>query len=438
MNKIVSALLIISLSSLTLAEAQQYTFLRLADALDAAIKNSPDIVQAQLNEAHAVAAFKQTNAAFLPQLNVSYTAISTNNPLNAFGTKLQQQNVTSSDFNPEILNHPSSIQNYTAKAAWLQPILNLDLLHQRQAAYLQTEVYAWQTKRTQSYVDFEVRKTYAQLQLSYTVKHTLEEALHTVKSIYTATANRYAKGLLQHSDVLHVQVQIASAESQLTEATSALYTTSDYLSLLMGKPTGMLYRADTMLITSSADTTAILPDNRADFRAMQLSIDAQDRMIHATQMSYIPRVNAFAEYIFNDDYAFQFGSGSYLAGVQLSWNVFNGMATRHKVNEQRILKNKTEEQLRHEKEQSKVELNKTLRQLQDAQFLIQQQRTAVAQATEALRILQNRYAQGLVTTSDILQAQTLQSQQKLHYAQAVFQLTVTQLYLQFLTEASDK
>jgi outer membrane protein TolC len=438
MNKIVSALLIISLSSLTLAEAQEYTFLRLADALDAAIKNSPDIVQAQLNEARAVAAFKQTNAAFLPQLNVSYTAISTNNPLNAFGTKLQQQNVTSSDFNPEILNHPSSIQNYTAKASWLQPILNLDLLHQRQAAYLQTEVYSWQTKRAQSYVDFEVRKTYAQLQLSYTVKHTLEEALHTVKSIYTATANRYAKGLLQHSDVLHVQVQIASAESQLTEATSALYTTSDYLSLLMGKPTGMLYQADTMLITSSADTAAILPDNRADFRAMQLSIDAQDRMIHATQMSYIPRVNAFAEYIFNDDDAFRFGSASYLAGVQLSWNVFNGMATRHKVNEQRILKNKTEEQLRHEKEQSKVELNKTLRQLQDAQFLIQQQRTAVAQATEALRILQNRYAQGLVTTSDILQAQTLQSQQKLHYAQAVFQLTITQLYLQFLTEASDK
>jgi outer membrane protein TolC len=438
MNKVLSVLLIISLCSSTLSEAQEYTFLRLADALDAALKNNPDVVQAQLDEARAVAAFKQTNSIFLPQLAVSYTAISTNNPLNAFGTKLQQQNVTQSDFNPEILNHPSSIQNYTTKAEWRQPILNLDQLQQRQAAYLQTEAYTWQTRRTQSYAAFEVQKTYAQLQLSYSVKHTLEEALRTVKSIHTATVNRLAKGLLQPSDVLHVQVQIAATESQLAEATSALYNISDYLSLWMGKPTGILYQTDTTLVTMPAEITPILPDNRADFKAMQLSVDAQDRMIHATRMSYLPRVNAFAEYMFNDDDAVGFGSGSYLAGLQLSWNVFNGMATRHKVNEQRILKNKIAEQLRHQKEQGKLEISKTQRQLLDAQFLLQQQRTAVAQATEALRILQNRYAQGLVTTNDILQAQTLLSQQKLHYAQAVFQLTTTQLYLYFLTETSDK
>jgi outer membrane protein TolC len=145
MNKVLSVLLVISLWSSTIAEAQEHTFLRLADALDAALKNNSDVVQAKLDEARAEAAFKQTNSIFLPQLNVSYTAISTNNPLNAFGTKLQQQQVTQSDFNPEILNHPSSIQNYTAKAEWRQPILNLDQLHQRQAAYLQTEVYTWQS-----------------------------------------------------------------------------------------------------------------------------------------------------------------------------------------------------------------------------------------------------------------------------------------------------
>jgi outer membrane protein TolC len=142
--------------------------------------------------------------------------------------------------------------------------------------------------------------------------------------------------------------------------------------------------------------------------------------------------------MFNDGDALRFGSDSYLAGIQLSWNVFNGMATRNKVVEQRIVRNKAAEQLHQQKEQSKLELNKTKRQLQDAQFLLQQQQTAVVQATEALRIVQNRYLQGLVSTNDVLQSQTLLSQQKLYYAQAVFQLTTTQLYLQFLTDASNE
>jgi outer membrane protein TolC len=439
MSKVPSALLTVLLCFSKIAVAQEATFLKLEDALEAALKSNSNITQARLEEARATAAFKQTRAIFLPQINVSYTAISTNNPLNVFGTKLQQQNVTQPDFNPEILNHPSAIQNYTAKAEGHQPLLNLDLLYRRQAAYLQTEIYSLQTRRTQSHVSFEVQKAYAQLQLAYEVKRTLEEALLTIKSIHTATTNRYTKGLLQQSDVLQAQVQVSTTESLLAEAVSNLYNTSDYLSLCMGKTPGILYRVDTAYIPTPVNSTDIhLPENRADFKAIQLSIDAQEYMINATRMAHMPRMNAFAEYMFNDDDALRFGSDSYLAGIQLSWNVFNGMATRNKVVEQRIVRNKAAEQLHQQKEQSKLELNKTKRQLQDAQFLLQQQQTAVVQATEALRIVQNRYLQGLVSTNDVLQSQTLLSQQKLYYAQAVFQLTTTQLYLQFLTDASNE
>ena len=95
-------------------------------------------------------------------------------------------------------------------------------------------------------------------------------------------------------------------------------------------------------------------------------------------------------------------------------------------------------QLQYQKEQSQLELNKTIRQREDARFALQQQELAVGQAAEALRILQNRYQQGLVTTNDILQSQTLLSQQKLNQAQAVFQFNTTQAYLQFLTSTSEK
>jgi outer membrane protein TolC len=68
--------------------------LTLQDALDAALLNNKEIVLAKLEEEGATARFKQTNAVFLPQIRVSYTAMSSNNPLNAFGFQLQQQSIT--------------------------------------------------------------------------------------------------------------------------------------------------------------------------------------------------------------------------------------------------------------------------------------------------------------------------------------------------------
>lgn len=438
MSKVLPGLLITCLCLSTMVVAQEATPLQLQTALEEALKNNSAITQTRLEEARAKAAFQQTNAIFLPQIKLSYTAISTNNPLHTFGTKLQQQTVTQADFNPETLNNPSAIQNYTTKAEWQQPILNLDLLYQRQAAHLQTEVYTLQTKRMQAYISFEVQKAYAQLQQAYHVRKALDEALLTVKAIHTATANRYAKGLLQQSDVLTVQVQVAATESLLAESISNIHNASDNLSIWMGKPPGMVYLADTTIsIVQSENTGVSIPENRADFMAMQSAIHAQELMINASRMSSIPRLNAFAEYMINDRNPFGFGSDSYLAGVQLSWTIFNGTSTRGRITEQRIARDKTTEQLRQQKEQSQLELNKTLRQLQDSRFVLQQQTTAVAQAAEVLRILNNRYAQGLITTNDILQSHSSLSQQKLHYAQAVFQLNTTYAYLQFLTASNE-
>lgn len=52
---------------------------------------------------------KQTEAIHLPQVSLSYTALVTDNPLNAFGVKLQKQSkITANDFNSALLNNPAA------------------------------------------------------------------------------------------------------------------------------------------------------------------------------------------------------------------------------------------------------------------------------------------------------------------------------------------
>jgi outer membrane protein TolC len=436
MNKVILATLVLGFVCALSARGQEAR-LSLEQALEASLKNNKELHLAALDEAAAKARYKQTSAVFLPQMTLSYTGMSTNNPLNAFGFKLQQQAITQEDFNPTLLNNPSATQNFITKAEWIQPILNLDAWSMRQAAKEQQTVYSFKTKRTEEYITFEVKKAYAQLQLAHQAKRVLEEAFQTVNAIYTATNNRFEKGYLQKSDVLQVQVQVKTAENTLAEAKSNVLNASDYLSLLMGSAAGVTYQVDSITQITTLPQARI-SDERADFRAMQAAVTAHDKMVNSGKMAYLPKLNAFGEYMINDRDAFGFGSDAYLVGAQLSWTLFNGTATRHKIAEQRIERDKTAQQLAWQKEQAQLELNKATRQVQDTQFALQQQETAVAQAAEALRIVQNRYQQGLVTTNDVLQAQSLLAQQKLLLAQAMFQYNTTNAYLLFLTATSAK
>jgi outer membrane protein TolC len=427
-------LLFLSFAGTLTAQSKQ-TFLSLKSAIDSALANNKDLQLAGLDEKIAASRFKQTDAVFLPQVDLSYSAITTNNPLNAFGFKLQQQTVKQADFNTDVLNHPGNTSDFSTKAQLQQPILNLDLLYMRKAAAKETETYQLKTQRTREFIAFEVEKGYLQLQLQHEEVKVLKDALVYARSVYDFTNNRVEQGLFQKSDALNVKVQVSSFETKLAEAESNVKNASDYLSLLMGTPYANIYTTDSSApaITAHSPGDTLVPGSRADIAAMQTAIDASELMIQSTRKSYLPKVNAFATYQLNDAAALGFSASSYLAGVQMSWSIFKGNSVKNKIATQRLEKTRLREQLDQVHQQSQLELNKTWRQLEDAKFQISRQQTAVQNAEEALRILKDRYEQGLTNSTDVLLAQTQLAQQKLGLSQAVYNHNVTFYYLQFLT-----
>jgi outer membrane protein TolC len=415
--------------------AQDTLKLTLQDAMSSVMRNNKEIALAKLDQESAAARFGHTNA-FLPQVNLSYTAMTTNNPLNAFGFKLQQQSVLPADFNPELLNNPPATQNYMTKVEWNQPLLNLDMIYQRRAAKQQMDVYYYKTERTKEYLAFEMQKSYAHLQLSHQSVSVLKEALIFSNSVFKTAQNYFEQGYLQKSDLLLVQVQVASLESKLAEANSNVRNASDYISLLMGIQGGTIYAVDPLEKVNEAETvTTQVPDNRTDFKALASALEAQEIMVNATRMSLLPKLNAFANYLINDKTLTGFESGSYLIGVQFSWNIFNGTSSHYRTAEQKIAYSRIEHELSYQKDQSQLELNKALRQLQDAKVALQHHDISVNQAAEALRILQNRFEQGLTSTNDVLKSQSALSEQKLLLNEAVFKYNTTCAYLRFLTSA---
>lgn len=414
--------------------------LKLEDAIQAAITKNRQVILASVDEKISLSNYKQTEAIYLPQVGLSYTSLNSNNPLNAFGFKLQQRSISQSDFNPDFLNNPSTTSDFSTMLELQQPIINMDMLYKRKAAAKQTELYQFKTQRTKEALTFEVEKAYLQLQMAYDAVTVLEDALKTTNAVYTFTNNYYKQGLIQKSDLLNAKLRVTTIETNIAKAKSNIQNASDYIGLLMGAEGTVIYTVENTKQSekSVAENISQIPSQRADFSAMQKAIEATDLMIISSKKSYLPKLNAFGNFQLNDSHILGFGANSWMVGVRLSWDIFKGNKTKNTIITQTLERDKLKEQLVQQKEQSQLDLNKAYRDLTDAEFDMKQQKVAIEQAAEALQILQNRYQQGLVNTTDVLMATTQLAQQKFSLLQAQYAANTTNAYIQFLTSTDKK
>ncbi len=385
----------------------------------------------------AKADYQQSNALFLPNINATHTGIVTTNPLMAFGSKLNQEVLTAADFNPALLNDPVKTQNFATKFEILQPLINIDGIYGRQAAKSKMEAYQLQTDRTKEYLELEVSKSYMQLQLAYRAVKVLEKANATGKANLKLVQNYFQQGLLQKTDLLNVQVRVNEITNQLQYAKSNIQNASDYLAFLLNEETkGKTYKPSEELETTiSVETIAVsLSENRKDIQAMNKSTTAYLKMYMSSKMNFLPRLNAFGSYELYDKNFLGTSAKGYLVGAQLSWNVFDGYKSIGKMNKAKADFQKAEVETEQYKKQSQLELNKTNRQLQDAENKVTLSQLAFEQSQEAYRIRQNRFSQGLEKTTDLLQSETQMIQKELEHLQAVFEYNFTKHYLQFLTK----
>nr|MBP7098459.1 TolC family protein [Prevotella sp.] len=247
--------------------------------------------------------------------------------------------------------------------------------------------------------------------------------------------NFYKQGLVQKSDVLNADVQLNTVESALSKATSNIENASEGLNLLAGNPQDKqsLYSTDSLTQEIYGFENAALSETRSDIMAMKTALNASKMMVKSSNMALLPKINAFGSYQFNDSKAFGFNKNSYMAGISLSWNIFSGNQNMSKIKSANYTTDKINKELNQFVDKSRLELNKTLRDLNDLQIEIKKHDTSVAQATEALRILNNRFKEGLVSTTDLLTAQAQLSQQRIALAQAIMSYNITKYYTELLT-----
>ncbi|WP_163715187.1 TolC family protein [Mangrovibacterium lignilyticum] len=438
MQKIDHLLLLIALAFPLLASSQVKQSLSLQDALQLAEENNLSAKSAEARELAARGNYRMTNSVFLPGLSVNASGVTTNDPLASFGYKLKQEIVTQADFDPAKLNDPDRIENFNTRLEVQQPLLNLDGIYARKAAKNQYEAMSLQTERIKTNIRYQVKKAYYMLELAQNAVDVLQTSVKVAESALKLTQDSESQGFVKHADVLEAMVRLDERKNQLSEAQNNLQSANEYLSHLLGMDLNTtIETTDSMILSPAlaawqASETSL--ETRTDVLAIEKQIQGAENMLKSEKMKFVPRVNAFGSYEWNDSKLLGTAANNYMVGATLSWTLFGGYknigSAQHAKAQLQEARYNYEDYL----SQSQIQLNRAKRTMELKYQQVQSGKLAKEQAAESYRIRSDRFKQGLEKTTELLMAEALSSQKNLEYIQSIYNYQQSVFELELLLE----
>lgn len=434
MLKYLPILLVLPLSALP-AQLALRDALRLADS--SAYANRIAGADTRAQQAQAIAPLR----GILPHLRVEAGALATTDPINAFGTTLRQRRITAADFNPATLNFPDAARTRMAGLVLEQPLFNADAWTGRRAAAAAADAMAAMQDWTRSGTRVDVVRAYYGSTLALEVRSTLDAARRAADA-HVARARALADtGLVTRSDALLADVKAGEIHAKYLEADADASHAQRGLAVLLGisqlpdalpttLPNAAAIRTMAALVTADGSSAPDPGDTdragrasaRADVRAAEAARQAAATDAWRAKSLYLPRVNGFARYDWNDRTRFFANERAWTVGVMATWTPFAGASEVGEIRGANARAAAADARAEAASAQATLDLARSRDRVTVALAQLDIAERAVAQSVEAHRIVARKYDGGLATISDLLEAAALETQSRLGEAAARYQL----------------
>jgi len=404
---------------LTLAEA-----FRRADSAAYANRIAAGNVGAQ--SAEATAALQ----GILPTLRAEGGYVRTDNPLAAFGYTLQQRGVTSASFNPQSLNRPAPVTNWSGGVVAELPLVNVDVWLGRAAASDAAAAGRASAGWTRQTIRVEVTRAYFGAVLAREQVHTIAAAVSAGRAHVHEAESMVANGLATRSDALLATVELGRLEAQLLESRGEAGIARASLALLLGQPGDTAFALPDSLPTAErirslvSSPGADSAGTRQDVTSARLGLDAALGDARRAGAAFLPRLNGFGRYDWNSAARPFGGTGSYTVGVMASWSPWAGgsqladrRAARSRADAARARADAAEAGAALDQGATRTRLAVAAAQLDIAE-------ASLAQGAEAHRIVARKYAGGLATIAELLDAAAIETRTRLGLSAARYQTIV--------------
>jgi outer membrane protein TolC len=400
------------------AFGQEREPLTLPLAVEVALRSHPLMRVVGAGREMAEAQVQEARGARWPMVQLSETVMNGNNPVFVFGSLLEQARFTERNLFLPRLNNPAGLTNFRFGVAIRAPLFDQFQATTRiRQARIRTVQADERTEMVRQQIRFEVVRGYYGLVLATVRKRVADESVGLAAADVKVSRDRVEAGMAVVSDLLAAEVQLAEMVQQQVEAAGELVTARAGLNTALGiaidTPQGVVGELVGKRFEPGEEAQLLREalEHRPDLRQAGLAVESGVAGVKGARSEYLPRVDLFANFGASRS-NWMNGSSDYTVGASLTFNLVdagrNGRIAQARaangmmVAEQENLLN----QVRFEVVRARQ------------QYLTARERTEVAermirQATEAVRIVQDRYREGLTTMTEVLRAQTTLSRARM-------------------------
>ena len=250
---------------------------------------------------------------------------------------------------------------------------------------------------------------------------TLQEHLKNVNAQFRA-------GTVAKADILSTEVRLANAQQALINAQNdydvAVATLDNYILLpadtIINPQDTLTYNKYNVDLESC---TAYALENRPDAAAADYAVKRAESNIRSAKAGYLPSVNAVASTgLSSPDFPFKPNSDgeSWSIGLSASWNVWDGGITETQIRQAEAALVNAKELAATTREAIQLEVQSALLTLRAAEKNIETTQVAIKSAEEDYHISQVRYAAGVGTNLDVMDASDKLTQAKTNYYTALY------------------
>lgn len=436
---------------LTLAQTSPFaqtvgseTLLTLKEAIKKGLANNPRIRAAQSQVDASVARVSQARSGFFPQIDISESFNRTTNPMWAFGTKLNQEIISLADFDPSRLNDPEAIDNFTTTLSVTLPVYDRGQIRNGLTqARLDHKAISRLEDRIRQQVIVDVVVSYMEVLLAQEELKVVNKTLKTARAHYDMVRSRFRSGLVVKSDLLRAKVRIAELEQERLQAQSQVAVARAALNAAMGVEIDRSFHLITALERGTEAPGSLQTwirqslENRPDLEQIRFEETMAQAEVKKAKAAHLPGVYLSGSYDINSE-DFSETADSYTVGAEVRFNLFSGLDLQSKVREAKAQVCHIQALIRQLELGIEVEVRRAFFQAQSASQRIEVANASVAQAEEGLRIVRNRYENGLFTIVNLLDAEVALQQTRTNHLRSLHDFKVAMARLKLAAGTIDE
>ena len=242
------------------------------------------------------------------------------------------------------------------------------------------------------------------------------------------------EGFVEKIDLDRLRVQINNLKTEKRKVSQLVALNVDLLKFQMGMdPDVELVLIDALqpndLKKALQDTAAIYdPAKRSEYKLLKQRIYLQTLNQKRYRSDYYPKLYGSVNYrwqTFTNTFDSHFDRDSWFgvsnAGLSLRWTIFDGLATKAKIQKAKIDEMRYKSQLENFERSMKLEIRQANTSLRNAMLELENQERNLKLAKEVFRVSNLKYQEGLGSNLEVVDAQSSLNQAQINYTDAMIQ-----------------